>query len=289
MAIDIIIINYNSGGYLSACLESLGKTAFEQQKKIIVFDNGSSDSSVARAREWLAGLSVEYIMNQTNIGFASAVNKVITRTHGDLILLVNQDMIVLPGAVDGLIRFMEQHPRCGVAGGEILRPDGSRQLTCRRFPAYSNVLFGRRSVFSRCLPANPLSRRYMYSDLDYTRPQLVDFLEGSLLLIRRKALDDCGALDDRFFMYLEDADLSYRLRMRGWETWWVDHAYAIHFRGENTRRDNIHPMIHHSRSFYTFFDKHYKPGIFLRLLIKLVLCIRLGYVISTESAKAYLR
>jgi GT2 family glycosyltransferase len=289
MALDIIIVNYNSGGYLSACLESLDKTTFEQLKKIFVFDNGSGDSSVAQARERLTGPAVEYIMSKTNIGFAAAVNKVIARTHGDLILLVNQDMIVLPGAVDGLVRFMEQHPRCAVAGGEILKPDGSRQLTCRRFPGYFNVLFGRRSVFSRFLPANPFSRRYMYSDIDYTRPQKVDFLEGSLLLIRRKALDDCGVLDDRFFMYLEDADLSYRLHLGGWETWWVDRAYAIHFRGENTRKENIHPMIHHSRSFYTFFNKHYQPGFLLRLVMKLALCVRLGYVISTESAKAYLR
>lgn len=144
-------------------------------------------------------------------------------------------------------------------------------------------------MFSRCLPANPFSRSYLYSDLDYTVPQKVDFLEGSLLLIRRRALDDCGALDDDFFMYLEDADLSYRLHMRGWETWWVPRAFAIHFRGENTREDNIHPMIHHSRSFYTFFNKHYHPGVLLRLIMKLALYVRLGYVISTESAKAYLR
>ncbi len=288
MALDIIIVNYNSGGYLSTCLESLDKTTYKGQK-IYVYDNGSSDHSVIRARERVTGPGVEYIIGKTNIGFAAAVNKVIARTRGDLVLLVNQDMIVMPGAVDGLIRFMEKHPRCAVAGGEILKPDGSRQLTCRKFPGYFNVLFGRRSFFSKLLPANPFSHRYLCSNLDYTRPQMVDFLEGSLLLIRRKAIYDCGALDDHFFMYLEDADLSYRLHKRGWETWWVPRTYAIHFRGENTRKDNIHPMIHHSRSFYTFFNKHYHPGILMRLIMKLALYVRLGYVISTESAKAYLR
>jgi len=288
MALDIVIVNYNSGHYLSDCLESLKSDVKIPCHRIVVYDNASSDNSLSDARRQFHK-EVEYIENEVNIGFASAVNKGLKITGNEYILLVNPDMIVLPGTVYLMVDFLDQNPKCGIAGGEILSAQGAFQPTCRRFPNYYNMLFGRRSFFRRLIPGNAFSRSYLYSDLDYTKPQKIDFLEGSLMMLRRVALRDVGLLDEDFFMYLEDADLSYRMKKNGWETWWLPRAYGIHFRGETFRKDNIHPMIHHSRGFYKFFVKHYQPGSMIKFMINLLLVLRLGYVVSTESAKAYLK
>lgn len=284
MALDIIIINYNSGYYLKDCLASIYPVS---EYRIIVFDNGSTDKSIGYAKKYFP--FVEYIIHQANCGFARAINKVLEMTNNKYLLLLNPDVIVLPQTIALMKQFMKTRPWCGVLGGEILSPQGEFQPTCRRFPNYLNIIFGRRSLMRRFLPQNPLSSQYLYLDLDYAKPQKVDFLEGSLMMLRREALNDIGQLDEDFFLYLEDADLCYRLKKKGWETWWLPHAYAIHFRGENLRKDNIHPMLYHSLGFYKFFIKHYRPVLVIKCLLKLLLVLRLSYIIATESMKEYIR
>lgn len=284
MQLNIIIINYNSGNYLKACLEAVCQNNGSKDNcKITVYDNGSTDSSLINAKDFSA--NVQYIGNHINLGFANAVNKAIKSTKGKYILLLNPDVVIFPRAVDLMLKFMEENPVCAILGGEILSPLGYRQPTCRRFPNYFNILFGRRSLARRIFPKNPFSNKYLYLNLDYEKPQKVDFVEGSLMMIRRKALEEVGLFDEGFFLYLEDADLCYRMKKSGWETWWLPHTYAIHYRGENFRKDNIHPAMHHSKGFYRFFHKHYRPSEFIRLILKILLSLRLIYVISIESIK----
>lgn len=284
MQLDIVIVNYNSGHHLLNCLKSLSmNNGVKNGGMITVYDNGSSDSSLQRARDTFPEL--RYIGNHANLGFAAAVNRVAQDLESKYILLLNPDVVVFPNTVDSMFEFMEQKPRCGILGGEILSPSGFRQHTCRRFPHYFNVPFGRRSLARRIFSNNVLSNKYLYLDLDYRQPQKVDFVEGSLMMIRRKAAEEVNFFDEGFFLYLEDADLCYRLNARGWETWWLPESYAIHYRGENFRTDNIHPAMHHSRGFYRFFNKHYKPTRAMKWLLKVFLSFRLVYVISTEYIK----
>jgi len=137
----------------------------------------------------------------------------------------------------------------------------------------------------RLLPDNPRSREYLYLDVDTSRPQQVDFVEGSVMLVRRTALDEIGLFDDGYFLYVEDADVCYRMKQRGWQTWWLPRTYAIHFRGETFRQDNVHPAMHHSRGFYRFFTRHYRPGRMQTLAMRLLLNIRLMYNVVFESIK----
>jgi N-acetylglucosaminyl-diphospho-decaprenol L-rhamnosyltransferase len=283
VALDIIVVNYNSGQYLLSCLESLYQQDLNHDFRITVFDNGSSDDSVRPAQKEFPRTA--FLKSPVNLGFARAVNRVLARTDAPYAMLVNPDVLALPGAIDRMRDFMERHPACGVLGAEILSAEGLTQPTCRRFPTYYNVIFGRRSIFRRIFPNNPGTRRYLYLDQDRSRPHQVDFLEGSMILIRRRALTDTGLLDEDFFLYMEDADLCLRMAQRGWETWWLPRAYAIHFRGENFRSDNIRPMRHHSQGIYKFFLKHRRPGLLSRTLLKFLLSLRLGYVLSTEFAK----
>jgi GT2 family glycosyltransferase len=213
------------------------------------------------------------------------VNRAIDQSTGDYILLVNPDAIVFPESINLMLDFMNANKQCGVLGGELLDPAGYRQPCCRRFPNYLNVLFGRRSIARRLFPKNFLSRKYLYEDMDSSKPHKVDFVEGSLMLLRREALDEVGYFDEGFFLYVEDADLCYRMRQKGWETWWLPRTYTIHYRGETFRADNIHPALHHSRGLYRFFVKHYKPSVVTRLVLRFLLALRLVYVIATESLK----
>ena len=284
MKVDIIIVNYNSGQYLKHCLDALHKTnGIFHNSKVIVYDNASTDESLKRAQE--AFPRVSYIGNHVNLGFARAVNKVIERSSGDFVLLVNPDAIVFPESISLMLDFMKTNKQCGVLGGELLSPSGYRQPSCRRFPNYVNVLFGRRSLMRRVFPGNPFSRKYLYSEIDPTKPHMVDFVEGSLMMIRRKALEDVGCFDEQLFLYVEDADLCYRMKQKGWETWWLPQTYAIHYRGETFRTDNIHPAMYHSRGLYRFFCKHYKRPFLARLVLRFFLTLRLVYVIATGSLK----
>jgi len=282
--LDIVIVNYNSGHHLVNCLAALTmNNGAVHGCQTIVYDNGSSDSSLERARSSFP--HVRYMGNHANLGFATAVNRVAQTLKSEYLLLLNPDVVVFPNTVGLMFKFMEQHPKCGILGGEILSPFGFRQHTCRRFPHYFNVPFGRRSVARRMFSKNSVSNKYLYIDLNYDHPQKVDFVEGSLMMIRRKAAEQVGFFDEGFFLYLEDADLCYRMKGKDWETWWLPESYAIHYRGENFRADNVHPAMHHSRGFYRFFNKHYKPGAPLKLLLRASLALRLVYVISTECVK----
>jgi N-acetylglucosaminyl-diphospho-decaprenol L-rhamnosyltransferase len=284
MQLSIVIVNYNTGNHLNNCLEAIYKTnGILDYGNIVVYDNNSHDKSLIRAKNNFP--NVKYIGSHTNLGFASAVNKAVKNSDGEYILLLNPDVVVFPGVIDLMLRFMDNAPRCGILGGEILSPSGYRQPTCRRFPNYFNVVFGRRSLARRLFPDNSFSKRYLYLNLDSNEPQKVDFVEGSLMMIRRKALEDVAFFDEHFFLYLEDADICYRMRKKGWETWWLPRTYAIHYRGENFRKDNVRPAMHHSRGFYKFFIKHYRPVVFVRLLLKFLLNLRLAYIISLESIK----
>ncbi len=284
MHIAVVVVNYNSGRHLKNCLGSLARyNGSADRYDVYVYDNGSTDKSLITARQ--AFPHMHFIEGQTNAGFARAANRVIRGIRTRYILLVNPDVVVLPGTIERMMEFMEDHPRCGIAGGEIISPRGYAQYTCRRFPDYRNVLFGRRSLMRRLLPGNPGSRRYLYLDLDTSQPQHVDFVEGSLMLMRRKALEDTGLFDEGYFLYVEDADLCCRMQQRGWQTWWLPRTYAIHFRGETFRQDNIHPAMHHSRGLYRFFTRYHRPGRLLRWAIRIVLSMRLMYVVVFESIK----
>jgi len=287
MKLDICIVNYNSGMHLYNCVKALyTMNGALRDHEITVYDNGSSDQSFMLTTE--AFSSIRMIKSSVNSGFAVAVNRVLKITKGQYVLLLNPDVIMFPRAVNSMIEFMDDHPQCGVVGAEILSPAGYRQPTCRKFPDYMNVLFGRRSLTRRVFPNNPWTRSYLYASLDYTRPQRVDFVEGSVMMLRRAALEDIDLFDEDFFLYLEDADVCYRLKKNGWQTWWLPQVYAIHYRGETFRKDNIHPAMHHSKGFALFLQKHQRLALPVRLILKGMLALRLVYVISTESLKEVL-
>ena len=165
--------------------------------------------------------------NERPLSYAANLNKGIALTRGELVLVNNPDALPEPGAIATLAEFMEEHPRCGIAGPQLHDPDGSWQPSRRRFPTVGGTLV-RRTPLRRLFP--PLERQRAHYKLDEraTAPVEADWMLGGSLMLRRRMLDELGGYDAGFRMYGEEIDLAYRAARAGWERWYVPQAVVRH-------------------------------------------------------------
>lgn len=225
--LSIMIINWNTKDLLQACLRSLYEDP-QQAFEVIVVDNHSTDGSLEMLRETFP--QVEAISNTTNRGFAAAVNQAIPLSRGQCVLLLNPDTVILKGAIDRLLDFLESHPRAGAVGPQLLNLDGSvqRRGLYRRHPTIPQVC-----LFYTCLRFLAQRRRTLvaryWEHIDHTVTQEVDQIPGACCLVRRKVIEEVGLLDERFFLYFEDVDWCYRIRRHGWKLYFAPQAMVIHY------------------------------------------------------------
>lgn len=174
---------------------------------------------------------VHLVENRENVGFARANNQAIQRSTGKYILLLNPDTLVLSGALQALIDFLENHPAAGAAGAKVLNPDGSLQISSHPLPTLSRE-------FWRLFHLDALSpcAEYPLTKWETNRPQEVDVLMGACLMLRKEVLDQVGFLDEEYFMYSEEVDLCYRIQHAGWRLFWVSQAEVVHFGGQSTQQ-----------------------------------------------------
>lgn len=226
---------------------------------------------------------VKVIKNAINVGFARANNQAIPRTKGEFILFLNPDALPEPGALDSLIKFMEETPYAGCVGGKLLNFDGSLQLSCRSFPTYISVFFGRRSFFRKIFPGNPFSKGFLLTELDYNKVQKVDWVIGACMLTKRELPSQLGYFDENFFLFVEDLDFCYRAKKRGFNIYYFPGAVFKHRHGVSTRRYWLRSTIHHNLGMYKFFNKNYNIGPLLRGVAVLFLLFRIFYLIFLQS------
>ena len=254
--ITIIIVSYNCCGPLRACLQSLAANTPPHSlptSGIIVVDNASTDGTAAMVRTEFS--SVTLIANEINRGFAAATNQGIAIAGAEYVLLLNPDTIATPTVVAGLLAIMEKDPRIGVCGPRILNPNGSLQPSCRTFPTLGIMM------------ADELGfrGRYRMKGWSHNETREVYQLMGACLLLRRRALDEVGLLDERFFMYFEEVDLCLRLKTAGWKVWFVHDITVTHVGGESSKSDRRACLRHRYHSLFEFYRKHY-PAWQLTLL-----------------------
>lgn len=227
--LDIIIINYNSTDYLLGCLRSIYDSLQELPAKVIVQDNHSEDG-VDRVK--VEFRQVILSRNSYNMGFAKAINNALKQSDSPFIVLLNPDTYVMNGFFDPIIHYMEKNPDVGILGPKILNHDGSVQGSARTFPTPLTGLFGRSSLISRFFPNNPFTRaNILTTRSDGKTPMEVDWVSGACMVVRRKALDDVGLLDERFFMYWEDADWCRRMWRKGGKVVYFPQASVVHYVG----------------------------------------------------------
>ena len=285
--LSIIIVNFNSGQYLTRCLDFLKKNRPHCSFEIFVVDNGSTDNSSEVVRKFYK--DVKLIRNSSNFGFSYANNQAIVRSRGRYILILNPDTIVTRGAIDALIEFMDNTPDAGIAGAKMLNLDGSLQYSCRRFPTVLYVFFGRQSFLTKFLPYNRLSREYLMMDEDYSKNFEVDWVFGASMLLRRKALEEAVIFDDDYFLFVEDTDLCFRMREKGWKIYFVSRAVIFHHLGVTRNKFWKIALLNHNIGMYKFFNKHYHLNPFIKGVFALGLSLRLLFLGTIKTANNFFR
>ena len=277
MMLTIGIVNYHTEDYIIRCLRSIYKYLPRYKFEVYIVDNGSNKEKIRKILEEFP--EVKFIKNRENVGFARACNQIFYRSRSKYILYLNPDTEVTEGAIDALIQFMDKHPEAGVGGAKLLYFDGDLQLSCRRFPTIWNVFFGRKSIFAKYLPYNRFTRSYMLSELDYSKVQEVDWVVGAAIIVRKKALEEIEGFDERFFLYVEDVDLCYRLRQNGWKIYYIPDSIIKHHLGVSTKRIMWKSRYFHNVGMYKYFLKHKKYNFIVRSILSIGLGFRLSFLI----------
>jgi GT2 family glycosyltransferase len=279
MDLSIIIVNFNTKDLTKACLDSIRKWSEGGAWEIIVVDNGSTDGS----RQMLKTFpDMTLILNKKNLGFAKANNKGIKIAKGKYILLLNSDTEIRQDSIQTMLRFMDGHPKAGASTSRLDLTNGAMDPACHRgFPtpwAALTYFIGLENLF----PASRLFGRYHMGYKNMTVPHQVDAISGAFFMVRRQALDQVGLLDEEYFMYAEDIDLSYRLKTHGWEIWFNPEASVLHKkkqsgRSHTSRTQQVEAEIYFHTYNRLFYKKHYekKYGPFVSFLINTFYSIRL--------------
>ena len=251
MKLSVIIVNYNVRLLLEACLKSVEQALAGIDGEIFVVDNHSSDGSVAYLEPRFP--KVHFIANTENMGFARANNLAIRQSQAEYVLLLNPDTVVYENTLRESVAFLDSHPEAGGVGVRMLTRDGEAAPESRRAVPTPWVAFLKMIGFSK---------RYYMSHLPWDKPGRIEVVSGAYCMLRRKALDQVGLLDEDFFMYGEDIDLSYRLLKGGWQNWYLP-LDIIHYKGESTQKSSFRYVHVFYQAMLIFFRKHYGHLSFL--------------------------
>jgi N-acetylglucosaminyl-diphospho-decaprenol L-rhamnosyltransferase len=254
MKISVIIVNYNVKYYVEQCLYSLYRALEDVDSEIFVVDNHSSDSSSIYLERRFS--NVNFIESSHNLGFARANNIAIKQSEGEFVLLLNPDTIVGEQVIKDALSFIESHNDIGGVGVKMIKCDGSFAMESRRgLPSPLTAFYKMTGLCTR-FPKNRHFGKYYMSYLDNTTPARIEVISGAFCLLRRKALDKIGLLDENFFMYGEDIDLSYRMLKGGYQNWYLP-LPILHYKGESTHKTSFGYVHVFYNAMAIFFRKHY--------------------------------
>ncbi|HQB79301.1 MAG TPA: glycosyltransferase family 2 protein, partial [Tenuifilaceae bacterium] len=266
MTLSVIIVNYNVKYFLEQCLISVFKAVKGIDAEVWVVDNASADGSCQMVKERFP--KVKLIENHNNVGFSVANNQAIRLSTGKYILLLNPDTVVQEDTFTKCIAFMESHPEAGsmtvrmIDGKGTFLPESKRALPSPMVSFYK--IFG----LSRLFPRSKTFARYHLGHLDPNLTHSIEILPGAYMLMRKEALDVTGLLDETFFMYGEDIDLSYRILKAGYKNYYYPETTIIHYKGESTKKGSINYVLIFYKAMAIFAQKHFsKKNARLYILI----------------------
>lgn len=267
LKLSVIIVNYNVKYYLDQCIRSVLR-AFEEMNtpaEIIVVDNHSADGSVdyleQRYPQKLFPM-VRFVRSAHNLGFARANNIAIRQSRGEYVLLLNPDTIVGEDALKASVDFMDVHEDAGAVGVRMLGSQGRRAMESRRGLPTPMVSFFKMLGFCNRWPHHRLFGKYYMGYLPWDEPSQIEVVSGAYCMLRRKALDEVGLLDEDFFMYGEDIDLSYRVLKGGYHNYYLP-VDILHYKGESTQKSSFRYVHVFYEAMLIFFRKHYSGMTFL--------------------------
>ena len=255
MKLSVIIVNYNVKHFLEQCLYSVRRAAEKvQSAEVIVVDNASSDGSVEYIRNRFP--DIRLIASNENLGFARANNLAMRESKGEYVLLLNPDTIVAENTFLHFVDFMDKHPDAGACGAYMLHTDGTFALESRRGLPTPFVAFCKMSGLTSLFPKSKIFGRYYMRYLNETKVNPIEIVSGAFMFMRREALDKVGLLDEDFFMYGEDIDLSYRILKGGYRNYFIP-SPILHYKGESTKKSSYRYTHTFYQAMQLFFKKHY--------------------------------
>ncbi|NVO10510.1 MAG: glycosyltransferase [Bacteroidales bacterium] len=255
MELSIVIVNYNVKYFLEQCLISVYKAGRDIDMEVFVVDNASADGSCQMVKQRFP--DVKLIENSENLGFSVANNQAIRKISGKFVLLLNPDTVVEEDTFSKCINFMNLHPTAGsltvkmIDGKGRYLPESKRGLPSPMVSFYK--IFGLAKLF----PRSKTFARYYLGHLDENKTHKIEILPGAFMFIRKEVLDKIGLLDESFFMYGEDIDLSYRILKANYDNYYYPETRIIHYKGESTKKGSINYVLLFYKAMILFAQKHF--------------------------------
>ena len=283
--ISVIIVNYNVEFFLEQCLNSVKKALANISGEVFVVDNNSIDGSVEMVR--LKFPEINLIANKDNRGFSKANNQAIEISQGEYILLLNPDTVVEEDTFSKVISFMDNHPDAGGLGVRMLDGKGIFLPESKRGLPTPKVAFYKIFGLSKLFPKSKKFGQYHLGHLSEFETNEVDILSGAFMLMRKEALEKVGLLDETFFMYGEDVDLSYRIQKGGYKNYYFPETRIIHYKGESTKKSSVNYVFVFYRAMVIFAEKHFsqKNAKLFSFLINCAIYFRASLAIFVRFVK----
>lgn len=267
MQLSVVIVNYNVKHFLEQCLLSVRKALHGIDAEVFVVDNQSSDDSVEMVRTRFP--EVRLMANVDNVGFSKANNQAIRVSQGKYVLLLNPDTVVEEDTFSKCIAFMDEHPDAGGLGVKMIDGKGYFLPESKRSLPTPAVAFWKISGMAALFPKSKIFGRYHLGFLNENETHEVEVLAGAFMMMRKTVLDQVGLLDETFFMYGEDIDLSYRIVKGGYKNYYFPGTRIIHYKGESTKKSSVNYVMVFYKAMVIFAEKHFSPKnarVFSRLI-----------------------
>ncbi|MFI5204320.1 MAG: glycosyltransferase family 2 protein [Flavobacteriales bacterium] len=288
MKLSLVIVNYNVEYFLEQCLNSVQKAIQGLSAEVFVVDNHSFDGSCKMVQQKFPWVIL--IENKENLGFSKANNQAMRMAKGEYILLLNPDTVIEEDTLKKTVSFMDTHPDAGGLGVYMIDGKGKFLPESKRGLPTPWVSFCKISGLSRLFPKSKRFNRYHVGFLDKNKTHEIEILSGAFMFMRKKALDEVGLLDEGFFMYGEDIDLSYRLTQGGYKNYYFPETKIIHYKGESTRKSSVNYVLMFYNAMIIFARKHFskKNAQLFSFLIKAAIYLRAGAAIAYRFVSRFI-
>lgn len=285
MKLSVIIVNYNVEYFLEQCLNSVYKALEKVEGEVFVVDNNSIDGSCAMVKAKFP--KVILIENKINTGFSKANNQAIAVAKGEYVLLLNPDTVVEEDTFFKTVNFMDSYPDSGGLGVKMIDGKGHFLPESKRGLPTPSVAFYKIFGLSRLFPRSKKFSKYHLGYLDKDKTHEIEILSGAFMMMRKSVLDKIGYLDEAFFMYGEDIDMSYRIILGGYKNYYFPETRIIHYKGESTKKSSVNYVFVFYNAMIIFAKKHFseKNAKTFSFLINLAIYLRAGAAIFSRFLK----
>ncbi len=287
MKLAIVIVNYNVKHFLEQCLKSVYQSISSIDAEVWVVDNNSVDGSVEMVQSLFPAVHV--IANKENVGFSVANNQAIKKSTAEYILLLNPDTIVPENCFTKLLAFADSKSDLGGCGVHMVDGQGTYLPESKRGLPTPEVALYKMIGLNKVFPKSKKFGKYHLGYLDKDQNHEIDILSGAFMLMRKKALDEVGLLDETFFMYGEDIDLSYRITQGGWKNYYFADTQIIHYKGESTKKLSTNYVRVFYKAMVIFAEKHYSGGnqTLFKFFINTAIYARATIAVVTNGIKKF--